>query len=354
MLVKEMNAALSPFKLLCAKNALAPQYKALELSPNKIRGCSTFGRAEVMVATGVPTVTYVDAWTFINVVHSLPGDAALEFATDGNVLNWKAGASRGRLAQLTVADMPGIADEEGSPYQPDPDFVNSLTLGALSSGDTAMATVGAFGVVIDATGDLPAIMSTDNTTMSCCYFKPATAFKLAKPVTLSPDAVALLGSQINTKGLIAFAENNVHYVDDWIELVVTQVPPLTKNLKAIVAGYNSANTCVKIAPEAISAFVKRAGALAESKRDTHVVLSASNGQLGLSFSQGAASADEVYLVESLQLPNVAEIHLDGAKLARALQNVDHLVLDHIDRGVLVLRGGKDNCFHYLISGKKSA
>jgi hypothetical protein len=356
MQVKTLKAALGPFKLLCNKNAMSLVYKSLEIAPGHIAGAASYGKCQVKIETGVAATFFVDAWTFINVVTSLADESVLELTTEGPVLNWKAGPSRGKLALVDVKDMPhvgGASDTVGRAkakivYKPTPYFVAGLALGSLSCGASSMASAGMYGVTI--TNSSPAMLvSTDDITCSGCYLDDSLPF--TKAIHLSPDAVDVLLSCLTTTGVMEADDTSVSYADDWVQLQVQQVPALKVDIKGVFDAYASVDVSVPISTEAIAAFVKRAAALSDNRRDTIVSMSASKGMLGLSFEQGASSADEVYLVENLDMPDVSEVRLDGIKLARALQHVNSVVLDHMDRGIILLRGEKPE-FRYLISARR--
>ncbi len=107
-----------------------------------------------------------------------------------------------------------------------------------------------------------------------------------------------------------------------------------------------------IAPERISAFVNRAAAMSEAKRGTAVSIGAQNGRLTISFKEGTATSDEYYLIDKeLEVPDLPSIAIDGSKLARAMQHIDTAVLDHMEDGVLKLRGENPD-FRYIISCKR--
>jgi hypothetical protein len=358
MKVKELNAALVPFKMVCNRNAMSLVYKTLRVSPDCVEGASNYARVRISLATGIKEPFCIDAWTFISVVGSLSGEAEIEFTLAPTTLSWKAGGASGKLARIPDTDIPvvqppappaGKRPTLAQTYTPSPTFAAALTLGSLSCGPVSTATIGAYGVHIEcSTGR---IMASDNTTASCATVQDGLPF--AKSIYLSPDAAELLAYAVKTTGSLQATDSAVYYSDDWISLQVSQVPPLEKDFGALFDAYGDADSTVKIAPDAVGSFIKRASALSEKKGETLILMHASNGQLGLSFEQGVSNTDEVYVAQNLLIPEIAEIKLSASAMARVLQNADTIALDHIQRQVIVFMGEACN-FRYIISGRAAA
>jgi hypothetical protein len=129
------------------------------------------------------------------------------------------------------------------------------------------------------------------------------------------------------------------------------VPMIKHDIATVVGKFiEKDDTVAPIPPDRIKAFIKRAGALAESRKSTFVSLGAYDGHLSISFAEGTTSSDEYYLVDEHKVPDMAEVKLDANKLARALERVDELVMDYMGDHVLVLRNN-DTGFCYIISGR---
>jgi hypothetical protein len=74
MKVAILQNLLAPYRMLCNRHAMAPQYKSLQLAPNLIRGCASYGILETPCEMDLDVTghCYVDAHTFLSVVNSLP------------------------------------------------------------------------------------------------------------------------------------------------------------------------------------------------------------------------------------------------------------------------------------------
>lgn len=352
MLSNKLAAQLKPFKLLVNKQALSPTYRSLKLSPGLITGCSNAVVLEASMDHGLEQTTYIDAAAFLSIMDSLPSQMEVTFTLANNVLEWVCGSAKGKLAAIVIEDMPCISAERvEAGYNPTFGFIKSLRLGALSCDSNSLLSVGMFGVVIDNRGPLT-IHSSDNITVSSSIVDEGDLLDGPEIITLTPDPIELLATIcMPGRGLLTFDEKTVFYQDDLCRAMIKQVPKLKYDSLSMVQNYEQSDNIAKIPPEAINSFIKRAGALAEHKRETHIELSTSNGKLSLSFAEGVASAEEFYLVDGLDIPEMAPVVLDAARLARALSNVSEVVLDHVSRSVLVLRGS-DPDFSYLIAGRK--
>jgi len=206
-----------------------------------------------------------------------------------------------------------------------------------------------YGIVIDNRGPL-VIHSSDNVTVSVCNLGDD-LLPAPEIMTLAPDPADLLNLLIMPdESTMEFTDDTIFYADKYCKAIIKCVPRLKYDALTTVKEYQSADTIAVIPPELIAGFIKRATALADNKRHTYIQLHASNGKLSLEFTEGLSSVDEFYLVENLVVPDLAPIHLDAGKLARAMQHVTEIVLDHVERGVVILQG-KNPDFKYLIAAR---
>lgn len=357
MLSSDLAAYLSPFSMLINKNALSPLYRSLELSMDTIRGCAGYGMLEITGEFCLPEKTiFVEAASFIAVINSLPGDKEVEFNLESDgVLTWECGAAKGKLALLVIKEMPRIEPlnetaKEGG-WKPTAEFVQALKLGMLSCGNESLASIGMYGIVIDTQEDI-CVYSSDNITVSCAFVSDA-AVQAPPIMTFSPDAIRLLTTILapdEESAFIVFSEQGIYYEDGYIRASVKQLAPIKADITSILAAYSGGETTADLPVERIQAFIKRINALAESKKSTYITLQASSGKLSMSFSDGLAATEEYYLVDNLEVPDLPPIKLDALKLGRALAHTTSIILDHIDRKVLVLQGD-DPVFQYIISGQ---
>ncbi len=358
----ELVTALAPFALIANKHALSPAYRSIALSAKLVRGCSSYALVELdidMPFDKPPDAdVYVDAESFIAVIKSLP-DEEVKLSLTSGVIAWECSAAKGRLATAVVTDSPTLTrDTSGDiPYEPTDAFYQALDLGAMACTNVALTSAGLHGVVIDNRHDL-AVIASDNISVSAA-FCGATIAKAPDLMTFTPDALELLRCCImygNDVCQLTFNEKECNVVTGPMRASIKQVPPLKHDLRAIVAAYSGADVISPIPRDRIAAFLKRAAAIAEAKRMAVVTLGGSDGRLTLSFEEGSASSEEYYLVEDVKIPDIAPLMIESARLARALAHIDHVVLDHADRSVLVLRNipasDDDVLFSYLLVGKK--
>jgi hypothetical protein len=343
------------------RHALSPTYKTLEISPTHIRGAAPYGILEMEASLGISETIWVDALSFCAVVKSLSAEE-LGLSVKAGALHWECGLADGKLALLGPTDIPkadwSIFEQAFNDiWQPPPLFATALELGALSAGPQSMASAGVFGVVIDNRPDGLAILSSDNVTISNCAggeFHEAIPSK----IVLVPEAAILLGIILGFKSNYREKEPARLDLDDKAifcqagpaRLMLRPAPPLRHDIRLLSDGFAENKLVAPLPAGQVAAFIRRAGALAESRQNAHVKLAAASGALSLSFLEGAAASDEYYIVEGLALPaDLPEIKLDAARIARVLTHANTVVLDHIQRGVLVFMG-KDPEFRYMVSG----
>ena len=359
----ELVTALAPFALIANKHALSSAYRSIILSAKLVRGCSSDALIELdidMPFDKPPDAgVYVDAESFITIIKSLPDEEVKLSPLAGGVLAWECGAAKGRLATAVIKDSPKLSlDTSGAiPYEPTDAFYQALDLGAMACDNVALISTGLYGVVIDNRDDL-AVIASDNRSASAafCGSKIANAPDL---MTFTPDALELLRCCITYDSNVCqltFNDKECNVVSGPLRATIKQVPLFKHDLRAIVKHYSSSDVILPIPRDRIAAFIKRAAVITEAKRMATVTLGGSDGRLTLSFEEGLASSEEYYLVENVKIPDIPPLMIDSARLARALTYIDHVVLDHVDRLVLVLRNtpasDDDVLFSYLLVGKK--
>jgi hypothetical protein len=353
MLSSALAAVLGPFASLSNKHAISSVYKTLEITPTLIRGTTPWGILEVNCESGVADSFLIDSARFIAVVQSLP-NAELELAVANNALTWKCGYANGKLAvappiESTKPDWP----EWEKLWSPDKQFLECLEIGGLSCGPQSMASAGVYGIAFDRTDEGLMLSSSDSVTMAICkaHTEQLRSSFWPHKFVLVPDALDLL-TTILKQGTPRFGVDSqaVWASAGDFRLMLRPAPLLKQDILALASNFASKEAVATIPADRIGAFIKRAGALAESKANTMLTLRVVAGAIELSFAEGAATSDEYYLVDSLDVPGgLPEIKLDATRLARVLSYTDKVAFDHIDRGVLVFFGLKP-AFDYLICG----
>lgn len=355
MLSTNLAVLLKPYKLLANKHALSPTYRCLQFTPGKVVGCSAAAILETKCDHGIEAPVCVDAGAFLAVMDSLPDHQEVKMSVAGDgVLAWSCGSAKGRMAPMIIEDMPSIPTRraKAGSYKPGADLVQALRLGSLSGDSNSLLSVGMFGVVLDNREGALVIHSSDNVTISACSLDIDTGGP-AK-FTLTPEPAELLATIIMPgEGTLTFDDGAAYYADKHVRALIKSVPDLRFDALELLTSFELAETVAPLSMDAIHSFVKRAGALAENKRHTYIALAASKGQISLEFNEGVASAEEFYLVDKLDVPDLGPIYLDAAKLTRALAHTTEVVLDYADRNTLIFRGS-DPDFQYVIGGRTEA
>jgi hypothetical protein len=367
MLSTDLNQALIPFKLMVNKGALSQTYKSLEIGPLVIRGTSNYALLEVacglLPQDDLPVI--VDATSFIAVVASLPDKKEVFLEVKDQVLLWTCGEAKGRLATLPGIKMPFIdrpmlaRKDQDKRWAPPPSFRMALDLGAISGGADSLNSSGMYGIVLDNRKSL-SVMACDGTTISHATVMEGTLKYCPPLVVVSPEAVVLLRRLLQDgHGRIEFDDKSIFYASTptGVRCIIKCLPQLKHDITTMLGKYEQGDIVAPIPGDRITAFIRRVGALADNRRLAHVGLGASKGRITLSFAEGTASSDEYYLVESAKIPDLPVIQIDAEKTARALAHVTEMILDHLDRHVIVMLGAQEVdknevVFTYMVSGKR--
>ena len=355
MLSSHMALCLAPFAQMANRHAMSPVYKCIEIGPDYVRGCSQYGIMDAAIRLGIGQTIWIDAQMFVSVLKSLPADE-VEFEIKGNSLEWSCGLSTGKLALLGTQQIPMLDEKllpQGSPWAPPDSFPDALDLGALSCGSIGMASAGVYGVLLDNRGDF-SVLSSDNITVASCRVC-ASVPDFPERITFSPEAIAMLATVLDGKVQdvsISLDDRALYCVNKAFRLLIRPIPAIKHDLRDIIANFGQGDAVAALPRDRLAAFIKRALGLAENKGQSYVSLAAAEGALSMSFSEGAAASDEYYLVDGLVVPTLPEIKLDAGRVARVLAHADELILDHMERRVLVFRG-KTPPFLYMVSGMQA-
>lgn len=345
---RDLAKTLRPFKIIGNRAAMAPKYRAIQLQPNKVVAASSFAELEITTNIGIEKTCCVSSEAFLAVVDSLP-DGEVELTRDGSALAWRCQNAKGRLATMTVDDMPSITRRTAiDGYKPSKQFIAALKRGSVSGVDNALISMDLYGVMIDNSADGLTICSTDSATISAARVDEH--INGAESATLPPQGIKLLNAIIDTSGTLQLVNNGVFYSSAVCRCQINGVKPLKVDIKEMVATFSGAETVAPIPRDRIEAFVKRAAALADNRRNATIRLGVADGRIILEFDEGSSSTDEYFLVDDLEgLPEMTAVVLPAIKVASALGYVDRIVLDHIHRGVVVMRGDAPE-FVYLVCG----
>jgi hypothetical protein len=348
MKASELSKVLTPFKHLVDPKAIDPLFRTLELTANRVYGQSIYAQLDTAAAIGVSEPCFVDGTTFISVVESMPGDSDIVFKAMPNGLGWKCGNASGTLNQLPAATLDKNSNRRGkNVWKVNESFTKALGIGAIACNKN-MAQANMFGVVLN--NSLGVIGSSDSTTIARASFDNTGAPTF--DTTLSLAATELLESAaIAEGGSIEYTDKGLMYRDATTNLLVATIDPLKYDIIEMANTYPVPGKITTGIPrDLVASFIKRAAAMAEIKQYTYVTMSGEKGRISLSFAEGASSTDEYYMVAGSKLPNLPPIKLDAMRLARALSQADDMVLDYLDKNVLVLVN-KAETFRYIVAGR---
>ena len=181
----ELATQIAPFKKLNSKGSLSAAYRSLCFTKDKVRACSNAAILDAKMKHGIGEETFVDTTSFLAVVDSLPEKHDIEFTVEEGVLHWKCGPARGKLATLSIDNMPEIPKKKrNGGWTPVKQFATVLELGGLSCGSAAATSTGMYGIVLDNRDDF-CVYASDDVTISACFLH-GTDTEAFPPLTNDP------------------------------------------------------------------------------------------------------------------------------------------------------------------------
>lgn len=347
----ELLALLKPFAGIANPQALVPQYRTLELTPDVVRANAPSMILEARVDLPLPEPIYVDTGIFLSVLNSLPEREELHMELKNGLLHWRCGPSSGRLATVAAkVDLQRLNPNRSTTGSVSitEQFKRALELGSTS----CISVLTSFGMgftLLDCRSDHATVYSCDDITLSAYKSDLRIAWEPGQ-VTVPRDACQLLSTLMLPKdGVILFDKDELFYCDNFHRLTVKYGSPLKYDYAEIDSAYQSDEHKFEIPSGRVSAFIRRATALAETKRNTRVDIAVIEGRLALSFKGDVAESDEYILVDNMEGLDCGPVSVDALRLARAMRHLTEVVVDHADRNVLVFRGEQGR-FRYSVNG----
>jgi hypothetical protein len=346
---------------------VTPNYRALALATDHIRGCGLFGQMECEINLGFASETYINCEDFLQLLRSLP-DEELEVEVDAAKLTYKCGRVSGHLSLMAasgeslIINRPRFNNERVPNDVVETPFGAGLELGALSCGSMALRTLGLQGVQIKNKDGKAYAYATDDTTLSSCYL--GNALEVPPPIdganepvdtiTLLPEAVDLLAALIKRDGMaiMIYDGSSVYCETHGTKLLLHQVPALRLDVSTILDDLTSCEIRLPINQQAVAAFIKRAEALSEATARAMVEVSVEDGNTKLVFNEATSSSQEFHLTQGSRVADVPPVKIEAHRLAKALAHSKELVFDYAAQHILILRG--DNEFVFAIMGKRDA
>jgi DNA polymerase III sliding clamp (beta) subunit (PCNA family) len=355
MTAGELAALLRPFNAIISKAGLADIYRVLVLrGDGTLYACAPHGRLEARGGPKLPSEVVVETTKLLGVINNLPEKSVVELMPGPNGLGWRCGAAGGRLGRWVLGedDLPPMLEPRDNPMSLDHEFVDLLKLGSLSCASSAMVVDELRGMPLEFTGRRCAGISSDNETLSCYDMQLKSAVK--GKFTLSQPAASLL--------IAAYRDDSTLEVGDGITLrnatytaYVPKMADMKWDLRSVADAYCKHENTAKLPAKDIAAFIRRANVIAEEKRRVVVTVEFTEGRMELLFSDDVSETTKSFLCAGVELPDGFSMSLNASLLARALEHVDELVLDFVQKGYLVFRKhSKTGEFFYMMSQERGA
>ena len=362
MKVSALSAILRPFDLAFDKKSMVSDYKSVVLTKKgaAARTARVMLRVETLEELELAENLAVQGGMLYSQLRFLPPDHDIKLhVKDGN-LEWHlVGAeSKGRIATMPFPEIHDMPPMPADRIVDTKDFGELLELGSMAAQNSALSSVGLYGVMLYANGDDLWCLSSNGDTLVSAKRKipshhsghatiyPQEVEFLQELATYKNGGFAILGGK-DPRAIRFSAETNTIRIDAAVALI----PQLRHDLWGVAQEHIHGEVEVPLQKERLAAFVRRAEFLSESAQKTDVTLSVDKNAIGLAFAGALASADENYqLAEELPVPQKMTAVLSSRELAKALKFCDVGLLDRMDKGVLTLKS-KEGDFFYVITGK---
>lgn len=359
LLTAHIKELLRPFKGFMPKKALSATYRCLEILPDRVAGCSNDGMMEVFMKMGLDETIFIEAHPFLALLDSLPETEKLELQVEAGTLQWKCGNAKGKLAlaDLTkIQRMPAKMPKQG--WKPPVGFIDGLRAGSLSCDSVSMLSAGLHGVAVHFEEERIVFASSDNLTISIVCLEygdedapPEFGSSADGPLVISPEAAGLLADALAEDGQFSFKNGDILYWDEGTRILLRQMEPLKMDLTKAFKKFPDRKMEAPLPQDAVRAFVKRALALAEVKRESLVTLQAKKGKFTIAFDSGTASSEEFFMAKSLKMDGELSIQVEAARLARALEHIETVYMDYMGENGALIFAGSDPEFTYIVAGR---
>ena len=355
MLAKEVVRLLAPFRHALTKNSFNTAHQCIEITKDSVRCRSSHVAMDVSINLDIAEYVepvHVNGETLLAVLGSLPDDKELKLAFRDHALHWTCGTTKGKIACLDLAAMEKIPYISSAEVQPPESFTAALELGSLSCDATAMSSVGMSGVLIDVSFTPPIIVSTDDVTLSACFFAGVMPVSMPDQITLSAETIPFLMNTISDIGYWLIDDNTLLYSDGVSDMALSLASPLTRTetMLSLVLKCNKGKITAPIPMDTMRSFLKRADALTNNKPQLSVVIIAEGDRITLEFDEAIMQTQDYFTVPGLVIDRKVSVRINARKFARALKYADEMVLDFIGDRMLVLRSAKRG-FLYIIGGR---
>ena len=350
--VRLLQTALEPIRLACEKKSVVPDFRYLQINPDNMVIIGSMASVKVYINLGFDHAFSIDAQTFCGVISFLVPEARVIFDLKYGVLTWKSGNARGKLATLEPKNLAFDFNMQPKDWPHEslvsPNMFGSLAIMGAVSGNNNMLAGGSFcGVVVYPDGPMTRVVSTDNATLALAWGALETPCDV--PIYLHPSSLPLIAAMAKREGRFFFNQKAVAFKGSGVSVFVNQITEPKFDFLQVAEKYANGNMSAKINKDALLLYTKRVAELSERSNRAIVSLTVTKTGITLKFSEGTIENEEDFDVATLEdLPSNMELRIGADNLANALARCDEVILDFVDRNVLVFQGTN---FQYIVSGK---
>jgi hypothetical protein len=353
MNVGAFASAMKAVSMISNQSSLSTLYKSVEFAPESLRACSEFGNLEISFETGLDEAVLLDCEAVNVILRQLPSHAEILFEKKENRVRWTTDARSGSLHVVQQdREIPELSNSS-YPWKPSARFGEALVLAA-SSVQAASVSIGLYGLVIQACGQVLRLVSS-NTISASVVVIPAYGHTIQDRITLRPPVPKMLARLLGShpKLMIDVSERGVFVEDEQLRGHLPAGSPLDHDLCQLADKYSIGSTRVQIDPLAIKEFLSMAKGLAGKLTDSTVQIEVKAGNLIL-HHQSSVSRTQEYLAAQRLDPS---IHFDPVAfsadlLAVPVDHVDTLILDYLPEKRLILHREESGLqYTFIIGGK---
>jgi len=362
VVVADLQTLLDPLAAMQDAHAVAQVHRTLYVTPTAFYARNTYAAMDVHHTLGLPAFA-IDAEMLPSLLRTLTPTSRLTLRLDGAFLNWQSDQSKGRFATQPMEDITPLPEAPDTGVECSKQLVETLQLGALSCQNPALATLGMAGMSVFVHDRRLWCASSDNITIALASLPWDAPSACPTPITIGARALTGQGGRMGIVPLLASMPGRLQFGPQQIDFAggpyrarIALMPPLSHDVWKAAAPFLTNHVIAPLNKERLAAFTRRTGTITESKVRWTVAVAISNNRITLKFAENLAEAEESYFVAMIGTAPEGEVRIDGRRigsatgLSKALQAVDELILDHVDKKLLVFRASKGG-FTYLISGR---
>jgi hypothetical protein len=173
-------------------------------------------------------------------------------------------------------------------------------------------------------------------------------------VYLGQSSIPLMIDLAGRTGEFFFNERAVAFQGKDITVIINQVTAPKYNFYNTAMNYVDGEVSIPLEKDSIKLFTRRAAELSERLGRAIVSITVQEGGLHFALNEGIVENEEFFVAEGLKPEAEMKVLVGADNITQALAHSDKIIVDFIDRYVLVFTNSDETSpFTYIVSGKRS-